>query len=147
MITGYFLYRESVPVMTFSSLVGKLKQLLLILILLTLVYYAIEPKPIDFSNYAILARWIFVAIPNRAGNPLWYLTSMIWGLIAFYAYMRMTKGKYVGALIPLVLLGIVIGKYRFLFDGQPSSYFVFNFINYTLPCFAVGYLLHKNEKK
>lgn len=144
-ITGYFLYKDDEFVMSFSSLLKKLKQLLLVLICLTVVYYIIEPKPIDIFDYPVIVRWIFVSIPNKFGGPLWYLTSMIWGLIAFWGYMKLTKGRYVGLLICLTVIGLIIGKYRFLFDSQPSSYFVFNFINYALPCFSIGYLLHKHE--
>lgn len=147
-ISGYFLYTTNSYSFTLASLVKKLKKLLLVLILLTGVYYIIDPVPfIDVSNMPIMIRWVFVSIPNRYGGPLWYLTAMIWGLIAFYAYMRFSRGRYVWAFIPLTIVGLVMGKYRFLLDGQPSSYFVFNFINYALPCFAIGYLLHKNEDK
>lgn len=147
MITGYFLYRADEPIIPWSKALKSIKHIFLLLVVLTGIYYLVHPTPPGFPGIPILIRWIFVSIPTRYGGPLWYLTAMFWGMIAFTLYLHWQKGRRLGWLIALTLVGLVIGKYRFLFVDERSSYFVFNFVNYALPCFSIGYLLHKYEER
>lgn len=118
------------------------------LLSLSLIYFIIDPRPLPtMENIPILIRWIFVSVPNEFAGPLWYLTAVFWGLITFRLYQYLFKGRHISWLILLSIFGFVIGKYRFLFDGEKSSYFAFNFISYALPCFAIGYLIHKHEER
>lgn len=146
-ITGYFLYSPDSRAMAERCL-STVRKVLPMLLILTGVYYLVEPLSKEtLANPLMWIRWVLVSIPNKFGGPLWYLTAMLWGMLALYAILRVFKGKYIGGLVPLVLLGCVLGPYRFLFTPQESSYFVFNFVNYALPGFAIGILIRKHSDR
>lgn len=145
MISGYFLYSPDLEQVKKRAIKGARKALLLVA-LLTPIYFLVDPVDLSQTTLPLALRWIFVSIPNKYGGPLWYLVSLFWGLLAFRLYLQLFKGRGVHWLIALTVLGIAIGRYRFVWDSTPeSSSFVFNFINYALPCLAIGYLARRWE--
>lgn len=148
MITGYFLYKPGQDVLPWSRSTKIAKQALSTLLLLTIIYYFVEPAPLGYHGLPVLIRWIFVSIPNRYGGPLWYLTAIFWGVLALSLFMQVFKGKHLSWLIILTTaIGLIFGRYRFLFTEEKSSYFVLSFVAYGLPCLSIGYLLHKWEAR
>lgn len=145
MISGYFLYSNEIGEVKRRASKGARKALLLLL-LLTPIYFLVDPVDISQTTLPLALRWIFVSIPNKYGGPLWYLVSLFWGLLTLRLYIHAFKGRGIHWLIGLTALGLVIGRYRFVWDNSAeSSYFVFNFINYALPCLSIGYLARKYE--
>lgn len=145
MISGYFLYSPDLEQVKKRAIKGARKALLLVA-LLTPIYFLVDPVDISQTTLPLALRWIFVSIPNKYGAPLWYLVSLFWGLLAFCLYIHAFKGRGIHWLISLTTLGLIIGRYRFVWDNSAeSSYFVFNFVNYALPCLSIGYLARKYE--
>ncbi len=146
MITGYFLYSEDVA-KTVKKAFQNAKKVLGILLFFTCVYFIVDPFDVTSLPLPVIVRWVFVGIPNNPGGPLWYLVALFWGLLVFGAVVRITQGRRLLWMIALVSIGLAIGRYRFLLDGQESSYFVFNFVNYALPCLTLGYYARKWERR
>lgn len=145
MITGYFLYSPDLSKVISRSSKATRKSLLL-LCLLTPIYYIVDPVDLSQTTPALALRWLFVGIPNKYGGPLWYLVALFWAMISFRLYLGLFKGRRVPWLISLTALGLLLGRYRFLFQHEESSYFVLNFLNYALPCVSIGYLTRKYEE-
>lgn len=145
MITGYFLYSHDVSKVISRSSKAARKSLLMLCVL-TPIYYLIDPVDLAQTTPALVVRWLFVGIPNKYGGPLWYLVALFWGVTLFRLYLILFKGKGVQWLISLTVVGLFLGRYRFLFQEEESSYFVLNFLNYALPCLSIGYLLRRYEE-
>lgn len=144
MITGYFLYSHDLSKVISRSSKAARKSLLLLCVL-TPIYYLIDPVDLAQTTPALALRWLFVGIPNKYGGPLWYLVALFWGLISFRLYLSLFKGRGVLWLLSLTAIGLLLGRYRFLFQDAESSYFVLNFLSYALPCLSIGYLARKHE--
>ncbi len=145
MITGYFLYHLD-PSKVLERSLKAFKKVLFLLPFFTLVYYLVDPVDLVNLDLPILLRWTFVSIPNKYGGPLWYLTSLLWGLPVFGLLVRWSKGRAVAWLPILIVFGVMIGRYRFFYSNAAASSFVFNFVSYALPCLAMGYLAKKHEE-
>lgn len=150
-ITGYFLWSPC-PHTLADRCLSTIRKTLPILAILTVVYYLIDPLADEaLKNPIMWFRWLFVSIPNRYGGPLWYLTAIIWAMVAIFILAKISKKDIMiwgGQYLPLLtLIGCIIGRYRFLFSGEESSYFVLNFVSYALPGLAAGMLLKRHENK
>lgn len=144
-ISGYFLYNRDIEVVKRRATKGMRKALILTT-LLTPIYFIIDPIDVSQTTFPVALRWFFVSIPNKYGGPLWYLVALFWGLFSFRFFLNAFKGKGIYWLIGFTLLGLAIGRYRFLLNSSvSSSYFTLNFLSYALPCLSIGYLAKREE--
>ena len=141
-ITGYFLYSEDLGKIQ-SRIWKSIKKVIPILIFLQLLYLPLAPP--DWKSPVVLFNWAFMGIANFDAVHLWYLTSLLYSLIAFSLFIRFTKGKYIPVLFLCVLGWMILGDYRYFIDGKDESIYLFNFISRALPFLAMGYWIRANE--
>ena len=141
-ITGYFLYSEDLGKVQ-SRIWKSIKKVIPIMIFLQLLYLPLAPP--DWKSPVVLFNWAFMGIANFDAVHLWYLTSLLYSLIAFSLFIRFTKGKYIPVLFLCVLGWMILGDYRYFIDGKDESIYLFNFISRALPFLAMGYWIRANE--
>ena len=141
-ITGYFLYSEDLGKIQ-SRIWKSIKKVIPIMIFLQLLYIPLAPP--DWKSPVVLFNWAFMGIANFDAVHLWYLTSLLYSLITFSLFIRVTKGKYIPVLFLCVLGWMILGDYRYFIDGKDGSIYLFNFISRALPFLAMGYWIRANE--
>lgn len=147
-ITGYFLFSSDLAKVQ-GRIWSSVKKVFPIILVLQLFYNLITPFSIGWpwESYWTWIQWIFLGFRTFDSGHLWYLTALILGLLAFGAYLRLTRGRWVPLLFVLILPWVVIGPYRPLLFGKEESLFVFNFLTRSLPFLAMGYWVRANEQK
>ena len=112
--------------------------------LLALVMHLNDPTvPLPLTD---LKSWILLLVfGNGVALPLWYLTAYFETLLIFWLFLRIGKENWLLWMIPVLLaLNLAVGMYGFLFGLENLPYVVkINFITNGIPCFCLGYALHK----
>lgn len=143
-ITGYFLYTAD-EVKLRSNLWRTMKKTIPIILITQTVYtlFSLPLPEFTMENKIFYFKWIILG----DGGALWYLTALLQGLFVFWVLVRLLGAKY----IPLLLLGIVVRfvceDYWVLIFETPRTNLEKNFLAYSLPMLAAGYLIHKYEEK
>lgn len=146
-ITGYFLYSEDRE-KVFKRIGKSIKKVIPIILVLQLVYYCLAPFPLPsvFSSYMIYFRWIFIGFVYFEAGPLWYMNALLYGLLFFWGYLKLFKGRYVPLLMGLSVLWTVWTLVRFFILHEPmDSVFNFNFLTRAVPFLAMGYWIRYRE--
>ena len=152
LISGYFLYNADLGKVQSSIKKSARKILIAILILqpfysmymreLGLIYLEKFP-PLEAPIPWLL--WLIQGYSPIASGHLWFLQALLYAELAFGVFLRLTKGRWVPALFPLLIGLGLLGAFRPILFGQEGSIFVFNFVTRALPYLAIGYYIHKNE--
>ena len=143
-ITGYFLYSSDFHKVQ-DRIWKSVRKALMITIFLQLFYLPLAPP--QWSSSVVLFNWALMGIANFGAVHLWYLTALLYSLMAFSLFLKCFKGRFV----PLLFIGVVgwmlLGNYRYFIDGKEDSIYLFNFISRALPFLAMGYWIRANEMK
>ena len=146
-ITGYFLFcsdwQDSVKRVK-SSITKVIPTILILQVFYLLITRAPLGNPL--TSYWTWFRLIFMGFPSFDSGHLWYLSALFYGLLFFWGYLRLFKGKYMLPLFTLVIGAALLGPYRQLIFGQPESVFVFNFLTRAVPFLALGYYVKSREE-
>jgi membrane protein len=146
-ITGYFLFcsdwQDSV-----KRVKSSITKVIPIILILQVFYLLITRAPLGnpLTSYWTWFRLIFMGFPSFDSGHLWYLSALFYGLLFFWGYLRLFKGKYMLPLFTLVIGAALLGPYRQLIFGQPESVFVFNFLTRAVPFLALGYYVKSREE-
>ena len=146
-ITGYFLFcsdwQDSV-----KRVKSSITKVIPIILILQVFYLLITRAPLGnpLTSYWTWFRLIFMDFPSFDSGHLWYLSALFYGLLFFWGYLRLFKGKYMLPLFTLVIGAALLGPYRQLIFGQPESVFVFNFLTRAVPFLALGYYVKSREE-
>lgn len=94
----------------------------------------------------IYFRWIFIGFVHFETGPLWYMNALLYGLLFFWGYLKLFKGRYVPLLMGLSVLWTVWTLVRFFLFHEPmDSVFNFNFLTRAVPFLAMGYWIRYRE--
>ena len=146
-ITGYFLFcsdwQDSV-----KRVKSSITKVIPIILILQVFYLLITRAPLGnpLTSYWTWFRLIFMGFPSFDSGHLWYLSALFYGLLFFWGYLRLFKGKYMLPLFTLVIGAALLGPYRQLIFGQPEPVFVFNFLTRAVPFLALGYYVKSREE-
>ncbi|MCH5318475.1 MAG: acyltransferase [Paramuribaculum sp.] len=144
-ISGFFLYRDN-PKDALDKCIATLKKIFWITLYANLFYYVcyyIPSDPVPFKNLESLIKYIIIG--NKLGFHLWYLNAYIEALIVIIIALRLRVLGYLWFSIPfLIILGLILGKYAFLFPQLPNTTILSrNFITMGIPCVGIGWLIRK----
>lgn len=146
-ITGYFLFcsdwQDSV-----KRVKSSITKVIPIILILQIFYLLITRAPLGnpLTSYWTWFRLIFMGFPSFDSGHLWYLSALFYGLLFFWGYLRLFKGRYILPLYALLVGAALLGPYRQLLFGQPESVFVFNFLTRAVPFLALGYYVKSREE-
>lgn len=147
-ITGYFLFcsdwQDSV-----KRVKSSITKVIPIILILQVFYLLITRAPLGnpLTSYWTWFRLIFMGFPSFDSGHLWYLSALFYGLLFFWGYLRLFKGRYILPLYALLVGAALLGPYRQLLFGQPESVFVFNFLTRAVPFLALGYYVKSQEER
>ena len=139
-ISGYFLYRES-RTDAISKCTATLKKLLALTLYANLFCYLTGRHILPFHSVKHCIMLLHLGVDGH----LWYLSAYVEVLIVVIVAMRLKCEKWLWGIAPwFVLMGLVMGRYNFLFDGIPNHLLLSrNFLTMGIPCFGIGWLLRK----
>lgn len=147
-ITGYFLFCP-----TWQDSVKRVKSSIIkvipIILILQVFYLFIAG---DFPSNPLISYWswfrlVFLGFISYNTGHLWYLSALFYGLLFFWVYLRLFKGKYMLPLFPLIIGTALLSPYRQIIFGEPESVFVFNFLTRAVPFLALGYYVKSKEER
>ena len=147
-ITGYFLFcsdwQDSV-----KRVKSSITKVIPIILILQIFYLLITRAPLGnpLTSYWTWFRLIFMGFPSFDSGHLWYLSALFYGLLFFWGYLRLFKGRYILPLYALLVGTALLGPYRQFLFGQPESVFVFNFLTRAVPFLALGYYVKSQEER
>lgn len=153
LISGYFLYNPDLSKV--QSAVKKSAHKLLITILILQLFYSIYMRELGLiylEQFPPLETpipwllWLLQGYSPIAPGHLWFLQALLYAELAFGLFLRLTKGRWIPILFPLLIGLGLLGPFRPILFGQESSIFMFNFVTRALPYLALGYYIHKNEE-
>ena len=149
MISGYFLYNGNNEEAIRHSILT-LKKITWLTVYANIFYYICFCCPDDLlpiNGVADLLSLIFGG--GKIGYHLWYLNTLIFTLLTIVLFLKIRKIHILWMAIPLLVsFGLITGKYNFLFSSLPNALFISrNFITMGIPCFGIGWLLRKYEKR
>ena len=143
-ISGYFLYNESIS-RAKEKIKTWVKKIALLIVLLNLFYYICLAGVGNVKDIKDVMISIFTG--DRICGHLWYLSALLWALILFYVLLKKTD-RCVNYLPLLMLFSILLGRYSFIYSDAPGIQALrANFLFPALPCLSVGYLIRKHEAK
>lgn len=149
MISGYFLYRENESDALYKCK-KSLKKIFWLTLYANIFYFICLGIPNDYLPFKSLRSIIdFIIFGETFSYHLWYLNAYIETLLIVILCLKFKIINKLWLFIPLILiLGLALGKYRFLFPFIPPELCNYkNFILYGIPCFGVGWLLSKYNKR
>ena len=153
MITGYFLYNADLGKVQ-ANIKKSVKKVFIALVILQ-VFYSLYMRGLgliyleDWSPLRTPVPWLLwltQGYSNIASGHLWFLVAMLYALLTFGLFLRLTRGRWVPVLFLLMIGWGLIGPFRPLYFGQAPSIFEFNFLGRALPTLALGYYIRKNAE-
>lgn len=145
MITGFFLYDETISKVCARSLRWAKKAF--VLALFTNVVYAIfnSLEHVELS----LKQTVFIVFQGGIIAPhLWYL-SALWEALLLFAFIRKFMPEKIIYTLPFLFsISLLMCSYNFLVPGGFYSGCLYqSFLTVGLPCISVGYLVAKHREK
>lgn len=151
-ISGYFLYSSDLERVWAS--IRKSSRKILIAILILQPFYSLYMRelglirleqfpPLESPMPWVL--WLVQGYSPIASGHLWFLQALLYSLLSFGLFLRLTKGRWVPLLFPLLIGMGLLGPFREFFFGKETSIFIFNFLTRALPSLALGYWAHQHQ--
>lgn len=152
MITGYFLYHADLN-KVYTNIKKSIKKVLIVLLILQVFYsfYMRGLGLIYLEDWSLIKTpvpwilWLTQGYSPIASGHLWFLVAMLYSLISFGVFLRLTRGRWIPVLFLLMIGWGLIGPFRPVFFGEAPSIFEFNFLGRALPTLAIGYYVRQNE--
>ena len=149
MITGFFLYNEDGNIAR-KNLKKSLKRIFWLTVYANVFYYMVFFLPHDIcplKNWRDVERLIIFG--DFFETHLWFLTAYVEVVVLILFAYKFRFLKLLWCMIPIFLaLGLLLGKYSiFLPEGSEGLLRSRNFLTIGLPCFAVGWFLHKYQQQ
>lgn len=141
MISGFFCYKGDSET-SLNACIKALKKILWITLYANIFYYISVCFPVNaFPIHSIKTFLKFIFIGDILGDHLWYLNAYIEVLITVILAIKYHILKWLWAAIPIGwILGLILGKYEFLFPDLPNDLILSrNFFTTGIPCFGMAF--------
>lgn len=145
MISGFFLYNEDSAI-AIEKCVRAFKKIFWITLYANIFYYLCYNVPDNLVPFKSFTFFIgYLGVGSSLGFHLWYLNAFLEALFVVIIALKFNLLNRLWYRIPFfVLLGLVSGKYEFLFPYIPNNLILSrNFLTMGVSCFGIGWLIKK----
>lgn len=148
----FFIYHADLN-KVYTNIKKSIKKVLIVLLILQVFYsfYMRGLGLIYLEDWSLIKTpvpwilWLTQGYSPIASGHLWFLVAMLYSLISFGVFLRLTRGRWIPVLFLLMIGWGLIGPFRPVFFGEAPSIFEFNFLGRALPTLAIGYYVRQNE--